>query len=167
MDDAAGTTRARQSGFTLVELLVGIAAVLLLMTLLVPHWERGAVHADEAEAIQSLKTLNQMEGQYAASYPMRGFTCTLAQLGGNPKLGAPSDAAAQLIPDDLASGAKAGYHYALSDCVTGHDGTVIAYRLAAVPDVVGKTGDRGFCTDETAAVTFDPRGGAACTEKLQ
>lgn len=154
-------------GFTLTELIMAIVAILLLMTIVVPHWERGAVHADEAEAIQSLKTLNQMEGQYAASYATRGFTCNLAQLGGNPKLGPPSANAAQLIPDDLARGRKAGYSYTLSDCRAGNDGSVLHYRIAAVPDQVGKTGDRGFCTDETSAVSFDPKGGSDCTETLR
>jgi type IV pilus assembly protein PilA len=154
-------------GFTLTELVVAIVAVLLLMTVVVPHWERGAVHADEAEAIQSLKTLNQMEGQYAASYATRGFTCELAKLGGNPKLGPPSAEAAQLVPDDLARGSKAGYHYTLSDCRAGNDGSVLHYRIAAAPDAVGKTGDRGFCTDETGAIAFDPKGGTECTEALR
>lgn len=157
---------ATPRGFSLTELTVAIVAILLLMTLVVPRFERGAVHADEAEAIQSLKTLNQMEGQYSASYPTRGFACSLAQLGGNPKSGPPSPDAAQLIPDDLARGSKAGYTYTMTACTPGQTDNK-SYHITAVPDKIGKTGDRGFCTDERGEILFDAAGGTNCQDKLR
>lgn len=163
----AANTHTHERTFSLGQLLLAIVAVLLLMTLVVPRFERGAVHADEAEAIQSLKTLNQMEGQYSASYPTRGFACSLAQLGGNPKAGPPSPDAAQLIPEDLARGSKAGYLYTFTSCTPGQATDHKAYRITAVPQKIGTTGDRGFCTDETGEISYDAAGGTNCRDRLR
>jgi type IV pilus assembly protein PilA len=40
------------------------------------------------------------------------------------------------------------------------------YQITAVPETVGKTGNRGFCTDEGGIIKFDPAGGANCTQPL-
>jgi len=43
---------------------------------------------------------------------------------------------------------------------------VLSYKLTAVPDVLGKTGKRGYCTNENMEMKFDPEGGTNCTEPL-
>lgn len=157
-------------GFTLAGLIVVLAAVLVLMTIVVPALEHMTRRADETEAIESLRTLNQMEGQYAEMFPAVGFTCSLAELGGDAKAGPPSPTGAQLVPKDLASGSKAGYRFTVSSCVHGmrggHD-VVTGYSIAAVPERLGKTGGRGFCTSQDAHLSADPRGGTDCTELLK
>jgi type IV pilus assembly protein PilA len=125
--------------------------------------------AQEVSAVSSLRTLGQAEIMYSSSYP-NGFSCSLSRLGGKPDAGAPTPEAAQLIPDDLASGKKAGYTFTISNCakttVKGQD-MYTSFQITAVPDSVGKTGDRGFCADESMQIRYDPSGGTNCTEPLQ
>src|SRR5215469_17851431 len=87
----------REEGFTLIELLIVMSVMLILMTLAVPQMLKLTKQAHETSAIQSVRTVVQAQLQYNSMYPAQGFSCSLAQLGGDPKSGAPSAQAAQLI----------------------------------------------------------------------
>jgi type IV pilus assembly protein PilA len=162
-------SNASQAGFTLVELLIVMSVILILMTLAIPEMMKVIKKGNETSAIQSLRTLDSMEGQYNSQFPTHGFACTLAELGGKAGSGPPSPEAAQLIPEDLATGVKAGYTFT----ITCGDKTTVnnidqynSYEITAVPTAVSKTGDRGFCTDGTE-IHYDPKGGKNCTDILQ
>jgi type IV pilus assembly protein PilA len=161
---------ALEAGFTLVELLIVMSVILILMTLAIPQMQKVIKRGNETSAISSLRTLNQMEGQYASTYPTHGFACTLPSLGGKPGAGTPTPEAAQLIADDLASGSKAGYTFTIT-CAAKNTVNNIdqynSYQITAVPNSVGHSGDRGFCTDENGQIHYDPKGGTSCTELLQ
>ena len=163
-------TRKRESGFTLVELLIVMSVILILMTLAIPAMQSVIRRGNETSAIASLRMLNEMEGQYNSTYPQHGFACSLTALGGKVGSAPPSAESSQLIPDDLASGTKAGYTFT----ITCANKTTInnidqynGYAITAVPNSVGHSGNRGFCTDENAQIRFDPKGGTNCTELLQ
>ena len=120
--------------------------------------------------MQSVRTIGQAELQYNSAYPANGFACSLATLGGDPKSGAPTAQAAQLITPDLASGQKAGYTFAITNCTkvtVNNQDMYTGYEITAVPNSIGKTGDRGFCTDENNTIRFDPAGGTNCTQPIQ
>jgi type IV pilus assembly protein PilA len=106
---------------------------------------------------------------YSSTYPT-GYACSLSALGGNPNSGVPTPDAAQLISDDLASGKKSGYTFTVSCCtktrVNGQD-SYTGYQITAVPDVVGKTGDRGLCTDESGVIRHDPKGSTNCSLPIE
>jgi type IV pilus assembly protein PilA len=159
-----------ESGFTLVELLIVMSVILILMTLAIPAMQSVIRRGNETSAIASLRMLNEMEGQYNSTYPQHGFACSLTALGGKVGSGAPAAEAAQLIPDDLSSGSKAGYTFTISGCSKTTINNVDqynSYQLNAVPNSVGHSGNRGFCTDENAQIHYDPKGGTNCTELLQ
>ncbi len=167
--------RARRSallnGFTLMELLIVIAIILILMLMAVPTIGVMKKHANETSAINSVRTIVTAEIMYSSSYPANGFACSLTALGGDPASGAPTPAAAQLIQADLASGYKSGYIFNITNCsktaVAGTD-YVIGYTVTAVPEAVGKTGDRGFCSDQNGgSPKYDPEGGTNCAQLLQ
>ena len=108
---------------------------------------------------------------YSTSYPARGYACSLTALGGDPGSGAPTPDAAALLQADLAAGYKAGYIFAITNCskkaVTGAD-YVTGYTVTAVPQAVGKTGDRGFCIDQNGgSPKYDSAGGTNCTQLLE
>lgn len=159
-----------EQGFTLIELLIVMSVMLILMTLAVPQMLKLTKQSHELSAIQSLRTIVQAQLQYNSMYPANGFSCSLAQLGGDPKSGAPSAEAAQLIAPDLSSGNKSGYTFTITNCnkvtVNNHD-MYTSYEVTAIPNSVGKTGDRGFCADENNRITFDPAGGTNCTQPIQ
>ncbi len=159
-----------ESGFTLVELLIVMSVILILLTLAIPAMQSVIRRGNETSAITSLRMLNEMEGQYDSTYPDHGFACSLTALGGKIGSGPPTAEAAQLIPDDLASGHKAGYTFTVSNCAKTTINNVDqynSYQITAVPNSVGHSGNRGFCTDENGEIRYDPKGGTNCTELLQ
>jgi type IV pilus assembly protein PilA len=162
--------RRNEEGFTLIELLIVMSVMLILMTLAVPQMLKLTKQAHETSAIQSVRTIVQAQLQYNSMYPANGFACSLAQLGGDPKSGAPSAQAAQLVAPDLATGNKAGYIFAITNCnkvTVNNQDMITSYEITAVPNSIGKSGDRGFCSDENNRITFDPAGGSNCTQPIQ
>lgn len=162
-------SNAPQAGFTLVELLIVMSVILILMTLAIPQMMKVIKRGNETSAIQSLHTLDSMEGQYNSQYPAHGFACTLAELGGKAGSGPPSPEAAQLIPEDLATGVKAGYTFTItcgSKTTVNNVDQYNSFEITAVPTAVGHTGDRGFCADGNE-IRYDPKGGTNCTDILQ
>lgn len=166
------TNRPSQpNGFTLMELLIVISIILILMLMAIPTMGNMKKHANETSAIQSLHAISMAEIQYESTYPANGYACTLQALGGDPNSGPPSPTSAQLLQGDLASGSKSGYTFALSNCtkvsVNGQD-RITGFTVTAVPQTVGKTGNRGFCSDQFGgAPKYDPAGGTNCTQLLQ
>lgn len=163
------TNRQRQSGFTLMELLIVMSVILILMAVAIPNYMNMRSQANETAAMEELRTLNSAEIQYQTNYPANGFSCALSQLGGDPKAGAPSAQAAQLIPSDLASGYKSGYLFAITNCTkvnVNNKDVYTSFEVTAVPQAVGKTGHRGFCMDQTGEVKADPAGGTNCTQPI-
>ena len=162
--------RHTEQGFTLIELLIVMSVMLILMTLAIPQMLKLTKQAHETSALQSVRTLNQAELQYSSAYPANGFACSLTALGGKTTSGAPTPQSAQLIPDDLATGNKAGYTFAVTNCskvsINNQD-QYTSYQITAVPNSVGHSGDRGFCTDENGQLRYDPQGGTNCTQPIQ
>jgi type IV pilus assembly protein PilA len=164
------SSRQRPNGFTLMELLIVIAIILILMLMAIPTIGSLTKKGNETSAINSVQTVTKAEIQYQSSYPANGYACTLPALGGDPNAGAPTPATAQILQGDLTSGYKSGYIFTItcSNKVTinGTDRSN-GYTITAVPQTVGKTGDRGFCSDQFGSIKYDPAGGTNCTQNLQ
>ena len=158
------------NGFTLMELLIVIAIILILMLMAIPTIGSLTKKGNETSAINSVQTVTKAEIQYQSSYPANGFACSLPALGGDPNSGPPTPAAAQILQGDLISGYKSGYIFTIT-CgskvtINGTDRSN-GYTITAVPQTVGKTGDRGFCSDQFGSIKYDPVGGTNCTQNLQ
>jgi type IV pilus assembly protein PilA len=160
----------RPNGFTLMELLIVIAIILILMLMAIPTIGSLQKKGYETSAINSVQTVVKAEIQYQSSYPANGFACTLPALGGDPNSGPPTPAAAQILQGDLTSGYKSGYIFTITCSskvtINGTDRSN-GYTITAVPQTVGKTGDRGFCSDQFGTIKYDPVGGTNCTQNLQ
>lgn len=165
----AGRSRSA-NGFTLMELLIVIAIILILMLMAIPTIGSLTKKGNETSAINSVQTITKAEIQYQSSYPASGFACTLPALGGDPNAGAPTPTGAQILQGDITSGYKSGYIFTITcrDKVTvnGVDRSN-GYTVTAVPQTVGKTGDRGFCSDQFGVIKYDPAGGTNCTQDMQ
>jgi type IV pilus assembly protein PilA len=159
-----------------VWILLGVGAFFILIVLpllallVIPTLSAAKKTANEHAAIKSIQTIQVAETMYSSTYPDSGYTCSLAALGGDSSAGAPSPTAAQLLRSDLTSGNKDGYIFTIGNCtkmtVNGSD-RITSFTVTAVPQTVGKTGNRGFCGDENDAITFDPDGGSHCTQPLR
>ena len=141
MSDARRTTRRR--GFSLIELLIVIAIILIIITMAVPRYQQVMMYTRETAAVKAVQTVRDMQIQYQSQYGR--FAKTLTELGPSPGGGASTPASAGLISTDLASGIKGGYAYA----VTG-DGSV--YAVTATPKTYGTDGSRSFYMDQTMVV---------------
>jgi type IV pilus assembly protein PilA len=159
-----------------VWVLVGVAAffflciILLLALLAIPTLGHMKNQANETAAIRTMRTIEQAELLYTETYPSRGYACSLRAMGGEPNAGPPSADAAQVLPSDLASGIKSGYIFTIGNCTrVSLSGTerVTGYTIIAIPKVPGKTGNRGFCGDESGVIKYDPMGGTQCVQPLE
>jgi prepilin-type N-terminal cleavage/methylation domain-containing protein len=147
----------KQKGFSLIELLIVVAIILIIAAIAIPNLLRSRIAANEASAVGSVRTINTAEITYAATYPDIGFTCTASQLG-PPASGTPTSTAAGLIDSVLAGGAKSGYNLALSNCTGGTNQPIVTFTVTATPVSDGQTGIRRFCSDQSGVIRYAPTG---------
>jgi type IV pilus assembly protein PilA len=158
-----------ESGFTLIELMIVMSIMLILMALAVPQMLKLKKHANETSATQTMRTIGQAEMEYDSSY--HTYACPVSLLGGDPKSGAPSAQAAQLLDPTLAaSSQKSGYTFTItcgSKVTINNQDVYDSYDLIGVPQSVGHSGDNGYCSNENNIVKVDPAGATNCTLDLQ
>jgi type IV pilus assembly protein PilA len=163
--------RTSDQGFTLIELLIVMSIMLILMALAVPQMLKVKKNANQTSAVQTMRTIGSAELSYNSSYPGSGFACPLSALGGDPKSGAPTAQAAQLIDPALAAaGQKSGYTFVVtcgSKVTINNQDVYTSFEITGVPQTVGKTGDNGYCSDENNIIKIDPAGGTNCTQPIQ
>jgi type IV pilus assembly protein PilA len=150
----------RQKGFSLIELLIVVAIILIIAAIAIPNLLRARMAANESSAVSAIRTITTGEITYQSTYPQVGFAPTLTNLGGATPC-VPSSTTACLIPSDLASGTKSGYTFT----ATGAGGPpAISYYTTAVPVAVNQTGIRSFCSFEDGVIRVQPTGGAIPSE---
>src|ERR1700682_6589329 len=105
----------KQKGFSLIELLIVVAIILIIAAIAIPNLLRARIAANESSAVASVRTLNTAQISYNSAYPTVGFAGSYAALSGTCT-GAtlPTSAAACLIDTQLASQSKSGYTFVIS-----------------------------------------------------
>jgi type IV pilus assembly protein PilA len=146
--------RNKQRGFSLIELLIVVAIILIIAAIAIPNLLRAKIAANEASAVGSLRTLNTACIAYSTSYGQ--FPSALSNLGPVGSGGTASSTSADLIDSVLSAGTKSGYTFVYT---AGNSNQ--SYTITAKPIIAGQTGQRMFFTDQSGVIRADGSGSGA------
>ena len=160
----------KQKGFSLIELLIVVAIILIIAAIAIPNLLRARMAANQSSAVGSVRTLVTSNITYSSTWG-NGFAPTLVALGGAAG-GAATCANALLIDNVLATtGQKSGY--AITYTVGNLNGAAApgcgapggnTFAFTANPINLGSTGQTAYCAAEDGVVRADPTGGMAASE---
>jgi len=160
-----------QKGFSLIELLIVVAIMLIVAAIAIPNLLRARIAANEASAVGSLRTMNTSAVEYASTYE-NGFPAGLSAMGTHAAGDTVASCGEALLIDNLlTTGKKSGYTFTYADGsgdtpnaapTSGCAGWNI-YTITAYPVTPGTTGQRYFFTDQTGVIRYNATGIASAT----
>ena len=145
----------KQKGFSLIELLIVVAIILIIAAIAIPNLLRSRIAANEASAVGSIRTINTAEVTYASTYPDIGFAA-LASLGG----AGGTSTGAGLLDSVLASGVKSGYSFTVS---VGGGSPATQYAVNGDPQSP-QTGQRHFYSDQSGVIRYNTSASATASD---
>ena len=151
----------RQSGFSLIELLIVVAVILIIAGIAIPNFIRSRMRANEAAAVANLRDISTAELIYNTTYSI-GYSPDLPSLGGSTV--SPDATHAALIDTVLCAGSKSGYSFTYAVVASDPQGHPIAYSVNADPISPGSSGDRHFYVDQTAIIRQNGSAAAVSTD---
>ena len=155
--------RAGSKGFSLIELLIVVAIILVIAAIAIPNFLRSRVAANQASAVASLHTLEIAEATYASTYGA-GYSINMQYLASPTTAGAnPTSTAAGLIDSALASGTKSGYSFEYSPGTADATGRINNFNFSAVP-ISSSTGTNCYYTDESGVIRLNATTNASSTD---
>ena len=136
-------SRRNEGGFSLIELLIVIAIILIILAIALPKLNQARMNAQETAAISQIETLHKAETMYYSQFGR--YATSLAELGPPSGGGNASPTSADLIPATLSVGENTGYVFTVQGTPTG-------YAVTAVPKAFGSSGRRTFFSNETLVI---------------
>jgi type IV pilus assembly protein PilA len=155
----------KQKGFSLIELLIVVAIILIIAAIAIPNLLRARIAANESAAASGIRTINTAEVSYNSTYPTVGYSAQLQDLGdtANQCPATPPTTTNACLLDNVmaqdgnpAGSGKGGYNYLYTATAGTAAGTFSGYQVSADPVTPGQTGVRSFCSFEDAVVRYTP-----------
>jgi type IV pilus assembly protein PilA len=152
----------KQKGFSLIELLIVVAIILIIAAIAIPNLLKSKMAANESSAVGSLRTYNTALVTFAAQCPTIGYPAAVTAMGP----GAGDCTGANIIDNVLgvAAPTKSGYSFTYVQGAAAANGVVSTYTLNANPLTAGTTGQRRFFTDQTGVIRYNQTAAAAATD---
>jgi len=158
---APGRNLKNRKGFSLIELLIVVAIILIIAAIAIPNLLRARIAANESSAVSSVRTINTAQISYQSAYPTVGYAATLSALGpaAAGACGAPTSTNSCLIDFAVSNAstvanAKSGYYFAMT-------GGGQLYEISGSPAVFNQSGVRNFCSIEDGVVRFNNSGSSS------
>jgi type IV pilus assembly protein PilA len=160
--------KKKQKGFSLIELLIVVAIILIIAAIAIPNLLRSKMAANQASAVGSVRTINTAAITYNSTYG-NGYPGNLVYIGNNGTTSV-SCGNAELIDSTLTAGTKSGYTFVLTGGGTQLNSSTSAcgssgpfgyqggYVVTAVPVTLGTTGQTSYCSDGTGVIRQNPTG---------
>jgi type IV pilus assembly protein PilA len=145
--------QAKSVGFSLIELLIVVAIILIIAAIAIPNFLHAKMAANESSAVSAVRVINTSEVAYASANLAIGFSVLLSDLG---------PAGGDYIDATLASGSKGGYAFTYLQGTGTTPAT--SYTLNADPTSRSITGQRSFYSDQTNVITFNTTAVASATD---
>ncbi len=157
--------RMKQAGFSLIELLIVVAIILIIAAIAIPSFLSSRMAANEASAVESLRTIQSSLTAYAITYSAVGYAAQLSDLGDggtSPCVATPIQAC--MIDSTLASGIKSGYVITYVQDASNTPST--AYIINSDPISRGSTGRRSFFTNTPGVIRYNGAAAATLTDPV-
>jgi type IV pilus assembly protein PilA len=153
----------RQRGFSLIELLIVVAIILIIAAIAIPNFLKSKMATNETSTVASMRTLNTAMITYQSQCPTVGYPASLVDLG--PSAPSACVGGANIVDNiiGVANPQKSGYSFTYAPVPAG-GGINGSYTLNADPQSRGVTGQRSFYTDPSGVIRYNQGAAAASTD---
>jgi type IV pilus assembly protein PilA len=155
MDRKCQIGKGETSGFSLIELLIVVAIILIIAAIAIPNLLRARIAANESSAAASVRSIATAEIAYNAAYPTLGYAAALTNLGGPASGCAPSSVTACIIDNVLSNGSKSGYRFVATGFTLGGS-TNDTFVGSSAPLSFNLSGVRNFCIIADGVLRSNP-----------
>jgi type IV pilus assembly protein PilA len=154
-DETIFGVRRPSRGFSLIELLIVVAIILIIAAIAIPNMLRARIAANESSAAASVRKIATAEYAYNAAYPLQGYAPDLVSLGSPTAACTPSSTSACILDVVVSTGIKSGYQFAAAG-FSASGGPNSSFVASSAPLTYNSSGVRLFCIATDGGLRIDP-----------